>query len=543
MPKQATWYHAHVERVSRGDSKSFVGLVSYITGEKLKDEQTGRWCTRNHPGEVLGWGIAAQDTAPAFYTNTKKLSEIANQLQAAETRINSHLGNHENLALSDKFGEQDHLEVMAEIARRYTERYGVVTVWSVHKPTDHGDDRNWHGHLASNMRRVGADGIGEKAREIVDMHTRGDERKWQRQMYADVINERLTKLGIDEEVSPLSYAERGIDREPMKHRGDKQNQSHLKGLGSVVADFNEEVKQRNRQAEAENARHTETIQRLDAELIDLLAYKKRKETDGMASPDEIEADGQLSDQEARLKIAHEQKDRSDDYIRQQETIRADAERDRKKIDDERKAKEREGDITDAKSRYAQAAADFYDIRDPYRSLARVAMAEHAEFKKGQERLKEQIADENNPEKKKLLELRHDIQHADYMALTSEKLAGISYVITSKRGEGTQHERDTKAAQNWREQGKELRGERRDLQKDMGDRAMASFSKDVEQLERETGSKARRREDDGESRRARGKDLSDDQQQKLDRLAERNRDTERQNSPQMQQQRSRGGRSR
>ena len=107
MIASATWYHAHMDPVSRSEGKSAVGLAAYMTGETMKDERTGTWCKRNYPGEVLGWGTVAPPSSPAYLSDDKQLSKVWNAVEASETPINSHVANHWNLASSREFSEAD----------------------------------------------------------------------------------------------------------------------------------------------------------------------------------------------------------------------------------------------------------------------------------------------------------------------------------------------------------------------------------------------------------------------------------------------------
>jgi len=484
------WYHAHVEGISRGSGKSAVGLVAYVTGQSLKDEETGVWCKRNHPGEVLAWGTEAPFRSPVYLTDAAQLSRAWNDAQRAEKRINSHLANHENLALTDKFGADDHIAVMKAISGRMVERYGVMVTWAVHKPTDHGDDRNWHGHLAYNMRRITPEGFGEKAREIVDKKTRSDERRWQRQMFADVINERLALLGHDERVTSLSFVERGIDKEPTKHLGNKQSQAELKGKRTPIGDENRAIRARNTQYDKEQQANIDEARKLhhEAQIIDLLAERlKRISTEiGMSDqPDDKrrkEADYQLAAQVAGYKTEEFQVLRAEDQIRAEKAISDQAIKDREKLEAEAKQRVDAGDITDPKARYAQAATQF-DIRRPYSSLCDVAAAENAAYHRGQDDLAARAAEEKDPLKRQSILLRKDIEHADYMAITSERLAGISYVVTGRRDKDSQYQKDVDSARDWRAEGKNLREKRRDVQKELDERSKGDLHDELKKLER------------------------------------------------------------
>ncbi|MBF0562012.1 MAG: relaxase/mobilization nuclease domain-containing protein [Alphaproteobacteria bacterium] len=127
------------------------------------------------------------------------------------------------------------------------------------------------------------------------------------------------------------------------------------------------------------------------------------------------------------------------------------------------ARARNGDITDAKNRYAQALGDEYDIRDPYASLARAAMNEYGRFARQQETLTQQIAEAKTPEDRRTLELRKEIEGCEYMVITSHRLAGISRAITGNVN-SEQAQRDEAKAKFYQERAAELRAERAEIEK-------------------------------------------------------------------------------
>jgi hypothetical protein len=119
-------------------------------------------------------------------------------------------------------------------------------------------------------------------------------------------------------------------------------------------------------------------------------------------------------------------------------------------------------IRDASVRYAQALGMHYNILDPYASLARAAMAEHAAFRTDRERLDKQISQAANPEVRQALEMRKEIERADYIALTSDRVAQQSYVVTGNKAPGSEFDKFTKQAEYNRQHATELRQQWRDL---------------------------------------------------------------------------------
>ena len=126
-----------------------------------------------------------------------------------------------------------------------------------------------------------------------------------------------------------------------------------------------------------------------------------------------------------------------------------------------------GDITDARGRYAEALAGNYSARDPWGTLANAAMSEYGMFNRQQQELRAEAAKEKDPERARLIELRREIEAHEYMAITSDRLAGISRAIT--RGDNPSAQKDQEAAKAYRERADELRQERTDLQREMRQR--------------------------------------------------------------------------
>jgi len=119
-------------------------------------------------------------------------------------------------------------------------------------------------------------------------------------------------------------------------------------------------------------------------------------------------------------------------------------------------------IRNASVRYAQALGMHYNILDPYASLGRAAMAEHAGYLSDRENLNRQIAQAANPEVRRALEVRKEIEKADYVALTSDRIARQSYVITGNKGPNSEFDKFTKQAEYNRQHATELRQQWREL---------------------------------------------------------------------------------
>jgi hypothetical protein len=145
-----------------------------------------------------------------------------------------------------------------------------------------------------------------------------------------------------------------------------------------------------------------------------------------------------------------------------------AQEDKRKQEAERQArlaeKAREGPIREASSRYAQALGQHYDIRDPYASLAKSAMAEYAAFRRDREAYDQQIAQTADPIERQALDLRKRIEGAEYLALTGDRIAAQSEIITGRLN-SDEAKRQRGRATEYRIQAQDLRQQLRDLRRE------------------------------------------------------------------------------
>ena len=148
------------------------------------------------------------------------------------------------------------------------------------------------------------------------------------------------------------------------------------------------------------------------------------------------------------------------YKEQVQKNAAQAERQRHDLEDKEAARRKSGEMSDAGTRYAMALAQSYNVKDPYATLGQAAQIEGASFKREQEFLRKQAANEQDPAKRGQIELRAKIEAADYMAFTSERLAAMGTVIAGRR-DHPDVLRDKETAAAYRDQAKEMRQQRQE----------------------------------------------------------------------------------
>jgi MobA/MobL family len=483
--RQSADPHRCHRRSYSGSGKSAVGLAAYITGEYIYDEENKRTCYRGHPGEVKGWGTLAPAAGPSYLTNKDQLGKAWNDAQRAETRSNSHLANHWVIGLWRNATPGQHQAVMEKIAKQASERYRVMVTWAVHEPSGEGSDDNWHGHLAMNMRRVTPEGFGAKAREIVDGKTRRLETEWMRRMIADEINGLLRSVNSDERITHESYQARGILKQPMQHMGNNAWQAEKRGEPTRIGDRNRKIRNENAAFDKEVGRSNATIDKIDTKLSKLAM--QIIDLTNIESPGMEQTDAQSQQREDVIARDYGKIDYATeavanhwmDHVRQ---IRETEERDRQKEKDGRAVREDDG-VQDEKARWAQACGRYSDMRDPYGSLATAARAEGAMFRERQEDLRQREAVATNPEDSQVLKLTRYAEASAYMAFTSERLAGISRVISGHRDSESEVYYRAEA-EKYREIEKSERQQLGKLRDVIDDRNIEALHQEIERLERQ-----------------------------------------------------------
>ena len=170
-----------------------------------------------------------------------------------------------------------------------------------------------------------------------------------------------------------------------------------------------------------------------------------------------------ADRQAEIAAAMEaQQQRFESY---KESMRLQAEEARRQEERrnqiEKEGRAREGEVRNPNYRYGQALAQHYDVRDPYGSLARSAMAEYGSFLRDRENLERQISRTADPTERQKLELRKEIEAADYMAITSQRIAGQSEVFTGRLNSPEAVNQRAKA-EYFQKQSQKLRREYREI---------------------------------------------------------------------------------
>jgi len=218
--------HFNITAISRGAGRSAVAAAAYRSGERIRDERTGRlhnYSSRDdvpHVEILLPKGFDASQVP--WVADRAKLWNAA---ERAEVPRNARVAREYQVNLPHELTAEQRRELARTFSQEVADRYKVVVDLAIHLPRDGGDPRNHHAHLLFSSRQITETGFGAKAG--LDMRASAArqlglpvgiaEMKAVRERWATLTNEALKSAGLNIRVDHRSLKARGIDRPPI-HR-------------------------------------------------------------------------------------------------------------------------------------------------------------------------------------------------------------------------------------------------------------------------------------------------------------------------------------
>ncbi|MEL6362428.1 MAG: MobA/MobL family protein [Pseudomonadota bacterium] len=191
----------------------------------------------------------------------KDRAKLWNAVEVVERRKDAQLAREIQLSLPHELDAQQNQNMVLSFIQSHFVDRGMIADAAIHAPDRQGDQRNIHAHVMLTMRDLTGDGFGKKNRQ---WNTPEQLTEW-RKSWADHQNEVFRELGMEQRVDHRSYADQGVDREPMQHLGTVANDMERKGKNSRVGDENRVRQQRNSERAALAQEAAQTARTLAAE--------------------------------------------------------------------------------------------------------------------------------------------------------------------------------------------------------------------------------------------------------------------------------------
>ena len=240
-------YFLNLKTFGRGEGSSAVSAAAYRSGERLRDERTGKTYDHSDRRDVLHKEImlprefTADDLAWA-----KDRSNLWNGAEQAENRKNARVAREFLVALPAELSAAERIRLVAGFSRELVERYRFALDVAIHAPRDFpgSDPRNFHAHLLATTREATLEGLGAKTTlEWSDANRREaglgpaiGELLHVRQRWAEAANASLEQAHVAARIDHRTLRAQGIDREPNPHIPRVAFEMERRGYRSVVAD-------------------------------------------------------------------------------------------------------------------------------------------------------------------------------------------------------------------------------------------------------------------------------------------------------------------
>ena len=213
-----------MQTFSRSNGSSAPSLAAYRSGERIRDERSGRTYDHTdrqdvmHKEILLPTRLSGSDMSWATDRST-----LWNAAEMAEKQKNARVAREYMVALPPELTHSQRVDAVRGFGQELAERYGFAVDAVVHAPRNFrgSDPRNFHAHLLATTREVSRDGLGRKttfdlsdsARRELGLGRGVEELFFARRRWAEVANAALESAHVDVRIDHRSLAAQGIARE------------------------------------------------------------------------------------------------------------------------------------------------------------------------------------------------------------------------------------------------------------------------------------------------------------------------------------------
>ncbi|WP_232518342.1 MobA/MobL family protein [Lysobacter enzymogenes] len=207
-------YHSRVTTFSRANNHSSLAAAAYRAAILLVDQRTGKRHDYRRKRGVVETVFMTPEQAPDWALCPEQLWAAAEE---AEKRKNATVAREFEIALPHELSDAERKALVKDIGHALIDRYGFAVQASTHAPSN--DERNHHVHMLVTTRRMTAEGLADKTRELDGGQSGSMEVKWTREMISGLINEHLAHAHIDARVDPRKLE---VQAEEAWARGDHE---------------------------------------------------------------------------------------------------------------------------------------------------------------------------------------------------------------------------------------------------------------------------------------------------------------------------------
>jgi MobA/MobL family len=248
--------------VSRGGGGSAAAAAAYRSGEKIKDEATGKTHDYTKKQGVDHSEILSPIAATAGNEWLTNRSALWNRVEASEKRYDAQLAREMIIAIPRELDREDQINLVREYVQTTFVDRGMIADINLH----HLDGTNPHAHVMLTMRELKIDeqgivSFGNKDRSWNDKKLLETQiKEWE-----VAANQYLERAGVDTRIDSRSYEEQGISRIPQIHLGKNVTAMRRQGIPTERGDRYDQIDKANQDIRAQ----LETIYQAEGAIRDL----------------------------------------------------------------------------------------------------------------------------------------------------------------------------------------------------------------------------------------------------------------------------------
>lgn len=254
----------HIDTISRRNGRSAIQMAAYCARDRFHSDYTGKCYDYTDRQDLIYHEVMLPDSAPGTF----QYSEVLwNSVEKIEKSKNARLARTITIALPKELSHDSHIQMIRQYAKKFFVQRGMCADVSIH---DKGDG-NPHAHVLLTTRSLDCDGkwmckqrrnylLDKNGNRIYDPVTQRYKlgksiktndwddleriEEWRKE-WAEICRLWFKRCGMSKEITHISYARQGIDREPTIHLGAKVKVLEERGLVTDRGKKNHEIVTRN----------------------------------------------------------------------------------------------------------------------------------------------------------------------------------------------------------------------------------------------------------------------------------------------------------
>ncbi|KHD14014.1 MobA/MobL family protein [Clostridium butyricum] len=266
--------------------KSAVEQSSYISRTTLYSDYYGENFYPKYSEDLVHTEIMLPENAPEKYMDRSILWNSAEEAERKSPK--AQIARSYKVSLPNDWSYDLATEVMRDYVKRNFVDDGMCAEFAIHDSENPQHQRNLHCHILLTMRPILEDGSwGDKQKKVYFYDEQGNKirkkngqykcttqdvtgwnsqdnaKKWRKDL-ADTINAVNEKLGKTEDFwEHRSFAERGLDRLPTIHLGEKASAMERAGIHTERGNVNRQIMQHNLLLEQAKVLYDEAVAKLE----------------------------------------------------------------------------------------------------------------------------------------------------------------------------------------------------------------------------------------------------------------------------------------